>query len=95
MIQYNDERLAPSFTAITKGTIFTWSRSYNVSKNVKLTGGNIEKLLEDANSKDYQDIKKCFENNCVKRPSFNLPEEKKAGYCFENKEEIITDKVCV
>jgi hypothetical protein len=31
--------------------------------------------------------KKCCENNCMKRPNFNLPIEKKALYCFEHKKE--------
>ena len=32
--------------------------------------------------------KRCFENNCMTIPNFNLPTEKKAIYCFEHKKKI-------
>ena len=29
----------------------------------------------------------CIHENCTKRPTFNLPTEKKALYCFTHKKE--------
>ena len=48
---------------ITKGGIITWSRSYTISKTIPLDGNNIKALLEKDNSRDYTDIKKCFDIN--------------------------------